>query len=161
MISQKQIALRNYEVFFPILENLAYEHRYWDALRKEYFPHETIVDERVANLILTQITNIINNTNEMTDEEFDDSECVKTPCLKFHDQAHPVITEYSLDQEYRLKNTILDDLKKKFKVELIHESELENPLIIEQHILYGGIKKETRYKDDARSGIETVFEETE
>jgi hypothetical protein len=158
-MTTKQATLRNYEVFMPILESLPYTHRYWSELRSQYFPQEEIVDERVAGLILAQLTNVLNRVADMTDEFFDDCECKKKPCLMFHNQDYPVIQDFTLDEGYRLKTTILNDVQKKYKVEVIHENTLDNPLIIEQHIMYGGVKMETRFKDNNRQEIETVIEE--
>ena len=158
-MTTKQATIRNYQVFMPILERLPYEHRYWNELRSQYFPHEEIVNERVANLILAQLTNVLNRVADMTDEFFDDCECKKKPCLMFHNQDYPVIQDFTLDEGYRLKTTILNDVQKKYKVEVIHENTLDNPLIIEQHIMYGGVKMETRFKDNNRQEIETVIEE--
>ena len=158
MIKQKDLFLRNYKAFLPRLEKLPYTHRYWGMFRDQYFPTEEVIDERVVRMILNQVQIVINRTENQTEEEFDDCDCNKRMCFSFHNPDYPVIRE-SLMSSQRIKYTIIDDIKEKYKVELINENELDNPLIINQDFLLGGIKVETRFKDNTRKQVESFIEE--
>jgi hypothetical protein len=156
----KELIIENYEVFMPKLKTLPYTHRYWIAFRDKYFPHELVIDDRVARLIEAQLVNVLNRTRDMTDDEFEDCECSKKPCLAFHDPQYPIIRLCDLDEEYRLEYTPIEDNRNgKLKVKLINKSSLDNPLVLDQDIFYGNIKMENRYKDDTKKEIETVIEE--
>lgn len=143
----------------PILKELPYTHRYWLEFRDQYFPNEPEVTASIANMIMSKLEIIINRVKDMTDDEFSDCECKDAkPCLAFHDPQYPVIIDFSLAKDLRQKVTLIDDSVPTVNVEVINKNTLENPLIIEQHYLYGGTKLEIRYTDQSETEIETVIE---
>jgi len=158
-MTTKEATIINYEVFIPILKKLPYTHRYWLEFRDQYFPDEPEVNESVATNILAKLDEVLAGVKLMTPEEFEDCECEKKPCLMFHDHTKPIIMPFSLIAEYREQITLLDDSIPTFDLKIVHENDLTNPLIIEQHYLYGGIKRETRYTDETKQEIETIIEE--
>lgn len=158
----KEATIRNYQHFLPILENLPYTHRYWLEFKEKYYPDEPELDDDVASRIITQISESLTKIHDMSDDEFDECDCIKKPCLAFHDPQHKIIRECNIDKNSRLEYTPQEDnVDGKIKVKLISKNDLDNPLVLSRDIFYGNIKHETRYKDNTETEIESVIEEVQ
>lgn len=173
-MTTREAIIKNYRVFIPVLRSLPLTHRYWHFFLSENLDVDALtalnaeikigktIEQAQANAILNELQSKLTETTRITDQEYDGLVCSEKLTIFFHDPAYPIITT---DNDPNFPNTkkreqcVENNKDGRLTSDRITESELNDPLLLEKHICYGGFTLKIKYTNAEKIDTKVVFEE--
>ena len=128
----KEATIKNYTAFIPVLKKLPLTHRYWHYFNNTDIKKGIEITQKEADIIIKDLEVMLLNIKKMTDEQFEDCNCDKVPCVLFHDPQYKVYKDGT-------ETTLIED-NKEASTEVLNVEKIKD--ITERHYFYGGVMVE-------------------